>query len=68
MLYDLLIRDAFVIDGSDAPGYRADVAIMMDASCASVHCLTPLQLKKSMPTAWCWHPDSSTCTPTTTPW
>ena len=27
MLYDLLIRDAFVIDGSDAPGYRADVAI-----------------------------------------
>lgn len=27
MLYDLLIRDAFVIDGSGATGYRADVAI-----------------------------------------
>ena len=27
MLYDLIIRDALVIDGSDAPGYRADVAV-----------------------------------------
>jgi N-acyl-D-aspartate/D-glutamate deacylase len=27
MLYDLIIRDALVIDGSDSPGYRADVAI-----------------------------------------
>ena len=27
MLYDLIIRDAQVIDGSDAPAYRADVAI-----------------------------------------
>ncbi|WP_285425507.1 amidohydrolase family protein [Pseudomonas sp. efr-133-TYG-103a] len=27
MLYDLIIRDALVIDGSDTPGYRADVAI-----------------------------------------
>ncbi|SHM91728.1 N-acyl-D-glutamate deacylase/N-acyl-D-amino-acid deacylase [Pseudomonas asturiensis] len=27
MLYDLLIRDAWVIDGSDTPGCRADVAI-----------------------------------------
>ncbi|QXG27711.1 D-aminoacylase [Pseudomonas viridiflava] len=27
MLYDLLIRDAFVIDGSGATSYRADVAI-----------------------------------------
>ncbi|CAM3403673.1 D-aminoacylase [Pseudomonas floridensis] len=27
MHYDLLIRDAEVIDGSDAPGYRADVAV-----------------------------------------
>ncbi|EGH47477.1 N-acyl-D-amino acid deacylase family protein, partial [Pseudomonas syringae pv. pisi str. 1704B] len=27
MLYDLIIRDALVIDGSDTPGVRADVAI-----------------------------------------
>ncbi len=27
MLYDTLIRNALVIDGSDTPGYRADVAI-----------------------------------------
>ncbi|TDV67840.1 amidohydrolase family protein [Pseudomonas sp. LP_7_YM] len=27
MPYDLIIRDALVIDGSDSPGYRADVAI-----------------------------------------
>ncbi|MFK3796246.1 amidohydrolase family protein [Pseudomonas sp. NPDC088444] len=27
MLYDLIIRDALVIDGSDTPGFRADVAI-----------------------------------------
>jgi N-acyl-D-aspartate/D-glutamate deacylase len=27
MLYDLIIRDALVIDGSDSPGYRADVAV-----------------------------------------
>ncbi|SEP83906.1 N-acyl-D-amino-acid deacylase [Pseudomonas sp. NFACC02] len=27
MLYDLIIRDALVIDGSDTPGYRADVAL-----------------------------------------
>ena len=27
MLYDLIIRDALVIDGSDQPGFRADVAI-----------------------------------------
>ncbi|RJX80753.1 amidohydrolase family protein [Pseudomonas sp. LS-2] len=27
MLYDLIIRDALVIDGNDTPGYRADVAI-----------------------------------------
>jgi N-acyl-D-glutamate deacylase/N-acyl-D-amino-acid deacylase len=27
MLYDLIIRDALVIDGSDTPGTRADVAI-----------------------------------------
>jgi N-acyl-D-glutamate deacylase/N-acyl-D-amino-acid deacylase len=27
MLYDLIIRDALVIDGSDIPGFRADVAI-----------------------------------------
>jgi len=27
MLYDLIIRDALVIDGSDSPGYRSDVAI-----------------------------------------
>lgn len=27
MLYDMIIRDALVIDGSDSPGYRADVAI-----------------------------------------
>lgn len=27
MLYDLIIRDALVIDGSDTPGYRADVAV-----------------------------------------
>ncbi len=27
MLYDLIIRDALVIDGSDTPGLRADVAI-----------------------------------------
>ncbi|SFY17894.1 MULTISPECIES: amidohydrolase family protein [unclassified Pseudomonas] len=27
MLYDTLIRDALVIDGSDTPGYHADVAI-----------------------------------------
>jgi len=27
MLYDLIIRDALVIDGSDKPGFRADVAI-----------------------------------------
>jgi N-acyl-D-glutamate deacylase/N-acyl-D-amino-acid deacylase len=27
MLYDLIIRDALVIDGSDVPGFRADVAI-----------------------------------------
>jgi N-acyl-D-glutamate deacylase/N-acyl-D-amino-acid deacylase len=27
MLYDLIIRDALVIDGSDTPGFHADVAI-----------------------------------------
>jgi N-acyl-D-aspartate/D-glutamate deacylase len=27
MLYDLIIRDALVIDGSDTPSFRADVAI-----------------------------------------
>ena len=27
MLYDLIIRDALVINGSDQPGFRADVAI-----------------------------------------
>ncbi|MCF5707573.1 amidohydrolase family protein [Pseudomonas syringae] len=27
MLYDLLLRNAWVIDGSNVPGYRADVAI-----------------------------------------
>jgi N-acyl-D-aspartate/D-glutamate deacylase len=27
MMYDLIIRDALVIDGSDTPGVRADVAI-----------------------------------------
>ncbi|EGH20093.1 N-acyl-D-amino acid deacylase family protein, partial [Pseudomonas amygdali pv. mori str. 301020] len=27
MIYDLIIRDALVIDGSDTPGVRADVAI-----------------------------------------
>ena len=27
MLYDLIIRDALVIDGSDVPGFRSDVAI-----------------------------------------
>ena len=27
MLYDLIIRDALVIDGSDSPGFHADVAI-----------------------------------------
>ncbi|KGS13448.1 D-aminoacylase, partial [Pseudomonas coronafaciens] len=27
MLYDLIIRDVLVIDGSDTPGMRADVAI-----------------------------------------
>lgn len=27
MLYDTLIRNALVIDGSDTPGYHADVAI-----------------------------------------
>lgn len=27
MLYDLIIRDALVIDGSDTPGFRGDVAI-----------------------------------------
>ena len=27
MLYDLIIRDALVIDGSNTPGYRADVAL-----------------------------------------
>lgn len=27
MLYDLIIRDALLIDGSDSPGVRADVAI-----------------------------------------
>ncbi|EPN58435.1 N-acyl-D-amino acid deacylase family protein, partial [Pseudomonas syringae pv. actinidiae ICMP 18807] len=27
MLYDLIIRDALVIDGSNTPGVRTDVAI-----------------------------------------
>ena len=27
MLYDTLIRNALIIDGSNMPGYRADVAI-----------------------------------------
>jgi N-acyl-D-glutamate deacylase/N-acyl-D-amino-acid deacylase len=27
MIYDLIIRDALLIDGSDTPGYRADVAV-----------------------------------------
>jgi len=44
MLYDLIIRDALVIDGSDTPGFRADVAIRdgriqrigsLDGVCAS---------------------------------
>ncbi|MHC8355920.1 D-aminoacylase [Pseudomonas sp. LB3P81] len=28
MMYDTLIRNALIIDGSNAPGYRADVAIL----------------------------------------
>ncbi|UDM08541.1 amidohydrolase family protein [Halomonas sp. NyZ770] len=34
MVYDLLIRDADILDGSGAPPFRADIAIQGDRICA----------------------------------
>ena len=68
MKYDTLIRQALIIDGSNTPGYLADVGLLAgriaaigDLSAAGPH-------TKSMRRGGCWRRVLSTCTPTMTRW
>ena len=67
MMYDTLIRNALIIDGSNRPGYPADVAILNGRieRIGDLHDAPPP--KKSTLLVACWRRVSSTSTPMTTP-
>lgn len=68
MLYDTLIRNALVIDGSDRPAYPADVALL-DGRIARIGDLQGARATEEIDAAGqVLAPVLSTCTPTTTPW
>ena len=67
-MHDLVIRNAFLVDGSGAPGRPADIAVDgdIDHRRRAGRAPAPRHTHRSTPTG-CWSPRaSSTCTRTTT--
>ncbi len=66
MTYDLVIRDAKVVDGSGMPAYAADVAVQA-GRIAEIGRVSDVAARPSTRRAELWRPDLSITTPTSTP-
>src|SRR4029450_4408703 len=63
LMVDLVIRGATVVDGLGHDPKRADVAVK-DGKIVAIGAVSDKGNETRMPTGWCSHPASSTCTRT----